>query len=111
MFPTASFAQTLAAAATISSRSAARRGNGIELRTQCPQADGDCQIRIQLVHNGHAVATAGYQQPPGTLHSVRVVPLRASDRRALQRGAKTFRLVVHMEHAGEPPTATAAVRI
>lgn len=108
-FLTSPSARTIGAAASLSARSATRRGNGIDVRTQCPQADGDCQVRIELLVGGHTVASARYQQPPGTFHPVLVVPRSPSVRRALQRSAKGLRLVVHINHADEPRTATAGI--
>jgi hypothetical protein len=103
-------ATTLAAAATLSARSAVRHGDRVDVRTQCPAAEGDCQTRIKLVVGGRVLASTGYQQPPDTFHSARVAPRSAAARRALRSGARNIRLVVEIGHAEESVTGSASVR-
>jgi hypothetical protein len=100
-FPTNPSVTSLSQAARLSARSAVRRGGGVDLRTQCPEATGHCQVRIELLLKGRRVATAGYQQTPDTFRSARVVPGSASARRILRGNGGSLRMVVEMHHLGD----------
>src|SRR5439155_7684098 len=103
---------SLDAAANLSAKSAYQSGGAVVVPTQCPERQGHCQVRLELLLNGHVIARAGYQQAPDTFRYRRMLPSKPSVRRALRRALSgksgKVRVVVRMHHAAGPATALAS---
>src|SRR5207247_1791887 len=77
-------AATLNAAAKLSAASAYKSHGAVVVDTECPELQGHCQVRIELFLRGRVIIRRGYQQTPDTFHRIRLLPSKASERRALR---------------------------
>src|SRR5205823_3946711 len=84
-FQTRPTSRTLDAAAKLSVKSAYQSGGAVFVSTECPALNGHCQVRVELLLNGHVIVRRGFQQAPDSFETHRLLPSSPSVRRALRR--------------------------